>query len=87
MTFVLCIQQVLDGQYHMFVLEGLAEKGIRRLWEKLPRPQEEGKILRSKSWQKIAMCLCVVEKLFIRELKHRRFLSHGRQPEVETSPL
>ncbi|XP_020606074.1 uncharacterized protein FLJ43738-like [Orbicella faveolata] len=33
--------QVLDGQYHMFVLEGLAEKGIRRLWEKLPRPQEE----------------------------------------------
>ena len=45
--FVLFIQQVLDGQYHMFVLEGLAEKGIRRLWEKLPRPQEEGKILRS----------------------------------------
>lgn len=44
---LLFIQQVLDGQYHMFVLEGLAEKGIRRLWEKLPRPQEEGKNLRS----------------------------------------
>ena len=35
--------QVLDGQYHMFVLEGLADKGIRRLWQNLPRPQEEGK--------------------------------------------
>ena len=28
----------------MFVLEGLANKGIKRLWEKLPRPQEEGMI-------------------------------------------
>ena len=27
----------------MFVLEGLADRGIQRLWEKLPRPQEEGK--------------------------------------------
>ena len=34
--------QVLDGQYHMFVLEGLATEGIKKLWDKLPRPQEEG---------------------------------------------
>ena len=49
MTFVLFIEQVLDGQYHIFVLEGLADKGIRRLWEKLPRPQEDGKILKGLS--------------------------------------
>lgn len=33
--------QVLDGQYHVFVLEGLANEGIQKLWDKLPRPQEE----------------------------------------------
>lgn len=33
--------QVLDGKYHVFVLEGLADKGIKRLWQNLPRPQEE----------------------------------------------
>lgn len=33
--------QVLDGQYHMFVLEGLADRGIKKLWHNLPRPQEE----------------------------------------------
>lgn len=33
--------QVLDGQYHVFVLEGLATQGIKRLWENLPRPQEK----------------------------------------------
>ena len=32
--------QVLDRQYHLFVLEGLA---IKKLWDKLPRPQEEGR--------------------------------------------
>ena len=42
--FLSFLTQVLDGQYHIFVLEGLTEKGVRRLWEKLPRPQEEGTI-------------------------------------------
>ena len=42
--FLSFFTQVLDGQYHIFVLEGLTEKGVRRLWEKLPRPQEEGTI-------------------------------------------
>lgn len=42
--FLSFLTQVLDGQYHIFVLEGLTEKGVRRLWEKLPRPQEEGRI-------------------------------------------
>ena len=39
---VYSLPQVLDGQFHMFVLEGLAAKGIKRLWTKLPRPEEEG---------------------------------------------
>ena len=37
--------QVLDGQYHVFVLEGLANEGIKKLWDKLPRPQEEGRYM------------------------------------------
>ena len=37
--------QVLDGQYHVFVLEGLANEGIKKLWDKLPRPQEEGRYI------------------------------------------
>ena len=29
----------------MFVLEGLANEGIQKLWDKLPRPQEEGRYI------------------------------------------
>ena len=29
----------------MFVLEGLANDGIKKLWDKLPRPQEEGRYI------------------------------------------
>ena len=29
----------------MFVLEGLANEGIKKLWDKLPRPQEEGRYI------------------------------------------
>lgn len=33
---------MLDGEFHMFVLEGIAKDGIERLWTRLPRPPESG---------------------------------------------
>ncbi|XP_032228067.2 uncharacterized protein LOC5503934 [Nematostella vectensis] len=32
--------QVLDGQFHIFVLEGLADHGVKKLWGSLTRPEE-----------------------------------------------
>ena len=34
--------QVLDGTMHMFVLEGLREKGIKDIWCKMPKPENTG---------------------------------------------
>lgn len=33
---------VLDGEKHIFVLEGLIDKGVRQLFEMLPRPESSG---------------------------------------------
>lgn len=35
--------QILDSEIHLFVLEGLRDKGVRMLWESLPTPQNSGK--------------------------------------------
>ena len=35
--------QLLDGEMHLFVLEGLRNGGIQRLWEALPKPKNSGK--------------------------------------------
>ena len=35
--------QILDGTYHVFILEGLAEGGIKTLWQSLPHLQHDGK--------------------------------------------
>ncbi len=34
---------VLDGERHIFVLEGLRDKAIDKLWEALPQPQDSGR--------------------------------------------
>ena len=35
--------QVLDGQMHLFVLEGLRSGGVQYLWKALPKPENSGK--------------------------------------------
>ena len=35
--------QVLDGDMHMFVLEGLRDSAIQEIWEALPQPENSGK--------------------------------------------
>ena len=32
----------MDGVQHLFVLEGLAEGAILRLWQELPKPHNSG---------------------------------------------
>ena len=34
--------QVMDGNMHMYVLEGLIDQAIHLLWEALPQPENEG---------------------------------------------
>lgn len=34
--------QLLDGVMHLFVLEGLADKAIKVIWESLPKPEHSG---------------------------------------------
>ncbi len=34
--------QLLDGEMHLFVLEGLRNGAIQLLWEDLPRPENSG---------------------------------------------
>ena len=34
--------QVLDGQMHLFVLEGLRSGGVQYLWKSLPKPENSG---------------------------------------------
>lgn len=63
--FSACYNQVLDGQYHMFVLEGLAEKGIARLWDTLPRPLEEGMTLGVVEWSTQYSMLCLAFKSIV----------------------
>jgi len=34
---------LLDGEMHLFVLEGLARQGIRKIWETIGKPADPGK--------------------------------------------
>jgi len=34
--------QIIDGEYHIFVLEGLAHQGVKRLWDQLEHPKLDG---------------------------------------------
>ncbi|XP_071485699.1 uncharacterized protein [Diadema antillarum] len=37
--------QILDGEKHIFVLEGLRDSAISQLWQNLPRPQKENGVI------------------------------------------
>ena len=41
--------QLLDGKMHLFVLEGLRDGGIQRLWESMPKPENSGTVSLPKS--------------------------------------
>lgn len=34
--------QIIDGDFHIFILEGLSEGGIRKLWDTLEHPEPNG---------------------------------------------
>lgn len=35
--------QIMDGEKHIFVLEGLRDEAIQMLWETLPRAKKQGR--------------------------------------------
>lgn len=36
--------QVMDGDKHVFVLEGLKDRAISYVWETVPAPENSGKV-------------------------------------------
>ena len=49
---------VMDGYFHIFVLEGLRDCAIKELWEALPQPEKDGT-------KEGSICLYFLSALFI----------------------
>ena len=51
--------QLMDGDLHMFILEGIRDRAVSSLWNTLPRPENSGELYIVTS----ASCQCCILSL------------------------